>query len=98
MATEMKHCRVKKIEQLPDRPVGVGSGGEINTGYEVTGYLFDIPVIGKPLEMFRYKRNDIETIGLFKTSAIKEIEKSDNGITLKTQNSIYILTFIPDSP
>lgn len=97
MEYNLKHCKVLKVEQLEDRPVGDGSGGPITPGYEILGFLFSDPAVGKPLEMFRYKRNNVEAIGNFRTSPLKEVLKESNGWTVKTQNSIYKIDLLKEA-
>lgn len=85
-----KKVRVTKVQSLPDRPNGNGSGGEITSGYYVIGEEEYPPKVGMSYQLERFERNGIKQYGHFWTSEVKKLEVIDERTTLiTTRNSIY---------
>ena len=90
-----KKVKVTKVESLPERPYGDGSGGPIREGYWVTGDEEYPPKVGLSYEIERYNRNGVVQYGRFWTSEVKKLDVLDERTTLiTTRNSIYKIEYI----
>lgn len=92
----MTHAQLTKLATLPGAildPNGSRVGGVIEPGYTVRGHYSTPPRMGHPFVLDRYESNGVEVPGLFTTSPVVLLSRSDDGsIGLKTVNSIYRLT------
>jgi hypothetical protein len=88
MTTKM--VRVTKVEALPDRPNGIGSGGPIVEGYYVIGEEEYPPKVGLSYCLERHERNGVKQYGQFWTSEVKKLDIVNEDTTLITTcNSVY---------
>ncbi len=90
-----KKVKVTKVETLPDRPNGYGSGGPIVEDYWVTGEEEYPPKVGFSYEIERYVRNGVKQYGRFWTSEVKKLDViNERTILLTTRNSIYKIDYL----
>jgi hypothetical protein len=86
--------RVTKIEALPYRPIGIGSGGYIVEGYVVIGKEVCPPKVGLPYYLERYERNGFKQYGQFRSSEVKKLDIINEDTTLiTTLNSVYKIEY-----
>lgn len=69
--------KVTKVESLPNRPVGDGSGGPIVEGYYVIGEQVNPPTIGESYTVHRFERNGVRQYGVFQTSEVDIFDRID---------------------
>lgn len=60
--------------------------------YWIEGYLFDLPIVGKPVVVEREVRNGVKALGVFVTSAVVKVTETG----FETQNSIYKLEILQE--
>jgi hypothetical protein len=94
------HIRLTKTGDkgtYPDHP--------IFEGYTVWGHCQELPEVGKVFQVVRYRRNDVEMLGVMTTSIVEvvgeKIEVSEYCgclafLTFETANSLYRLDFLPE--
>lgn len=87
-----------KLEKTADK--GTIPNHQIFEGYTVWGYASHIPQVGKLFRVMRYRRNDVDMLGLMTTSPVVAVSDVHyviphvlDCITFETANSIYRLTF-----
>ena len=72
-------------------------------GYTIWGYCHKLPEVGQPLQVLRYRRNDVEVAGVMTTSVVESVDtrlicRTMDCMTFETANSTYRLDFLPDEP
>ncbi len=99
---------IKKLSSVPEARCPTPDWGEYNrrkpdsrislpVEYTVTGYIGHTIEPGQPLVIMRDTRNGIECGGIMTTSAVKSFSAHPNGLIIKTQNSVYELTWINEA-
>lgn len=69
-------------------------GLSVPVDYTIEGYLFQDVEVDKPLLIRRTMRNGVYMPGFLTTSYIKSILPTENGLVLKTENSVYRLEWL----
>lgn len=72
-------------------------------GYQVWGHCERLPVVGERFQVWRYRRNDVELMGLMTTTEVTTtawqlVEDHPMRLLFETANSSYRLDFLPDEP
>lgn len=86
------------IPQVKSGDWGNYSLGQVNPNvsipieYELEGELVGGINVGDALVVARTSRNGIPAYGVFCTSTIKAVAKSEKSITVETNNSFYLIT------
>ena len=81
-----------RLEKVGNQRTGCSA---LDIGYWVKGKLIQKIEIGKMIMLERYIRNGEKVLGLFRTSTVKDIEKTiDGGLFIRTLNSDYRLEFL----
>ena len=66
----------------------------LDNGYWVQGFLMNEIEVGKQIIIDRRNRNGVEIRGVFNTSPVEAIEKNENVLMVKTENSLYKVEFL----
>lgn len=102
----LKLIKLEKIAVVKNPAVETARWHEYNLGsgdneksppveYWITGYINEIPQIGKSISVGRTSRNGVDITGLFHSSPIAKIKKiNDKKSLLFTRNSVYCIEYI----
>lgn len=80
----------------PDREDYIPGQIGVPVDYEVEGYLLSDPKEEECLALMRTKRDGMPILGVMNTSLIQKITGQKPELTLRTINSVYVLTYLPD--
>lgn len=103
--TQTKLVKLEKLEVIKDPQVDTAEWAEYNFGsednskslpvdYTLEGTLVHDVKKFQSVNIYRTKRNDVECIGLMRTTPLTNIIKQDDHFILTTLNSVYKLTEI----
>lgn len=71
-------------------PGGLNHGVSLPIDYECEGHIKELPKVGSPFYMLRYKRNGVEALGEMITSPVESVvQDSDKTWHFSTANSVY---------
>lgn len=74
-------------EMLPPAAPEGTFGHRLDLGYSIDGWFLEDPVVGRPMVVVRFRRNDLCRLGLFTSSHILVVSAGE----IRTENSIYKL-------